>query len=124
MAGIRIGPNQEYADEYARVNMHIDRISAALAAEIQYQRVSVQTACSLGSNRRKRNGISGFTRGTTAESARQSAPMGLSCWKRTLIIKKIEICNHHAFNKPLAMKAALSPHRTAGASGVDRGLPR
>ncbi len=35
MAGIRNGPNQAYADEYARVNSHIHDVSAALAAEIK-----------------------------------------------------------------------------------------
>jgi epoxyqueuosine reductase QueG len=34
MAGIRCGPNQAYADEYARVNRCIDDASAALAAAI------------------------------------------------------------------------------------------
>jgi epoxyqueuosine reductase len=34
MIGIRNGPNQEYADEYARVNSRIDELSAALATEI------------------------------------------------------------------------------------------
>ncbi len=35
MAGIRNGPNQRYADEYARVNFHINELSLALAAEIK-----------------------------------------------------------------------------------------
>jgi len=34
MAGIHNGPNQKYADEYARVNDHINELSLALAAEI------------------------------------------------------------------------------------------
>ena len=34
MAGIQKGPNQTYADEYARVNNRINELSAALAAEI------------------------------------------------------------------------------------------
>jgi epoxyqueuosine reductase len=34
MAGIRNGPNQAYADEYARVNRHITATAAALSAEI------------------------------------------------------------------------------------------
>ncbi len=32
MVSIQNGPNQEYADEYARVNDHINELSAALAA--------------------------------------------------------------------------------------------
>jgi epoxyqueuosine reductase len=35
MARIRNGPNQAYADEYARVNHHINELSATLAAEIK-----------------------------------------------------------------------------------------
>lgn len=35
MVSIQNGPNQAYADEYARVNNHINELSAALAAEIQ-----------------------------------------------------------------------------------------
>jgi epoxyqueuosine reductase QueG len=35
MASIQNGPNQAYADEYARVNNHINELSAALAAEIK-----------------------------------------------------------------------------------------
>ena len=35
MASIQNGPNQPSADEYARVNNHINRLSAALSAEIQ-----------------------------------------------------------------------------------------
>jgi epoxyqueuosine reductase QueG len=35
MASIRSGPNQAYADEYARANDHINETSAALVAEIQ-----------------------------------------------------------------------------------------
>ena len=35
MAGIQHGPNQAYADEYARVNNLINELSLALAAEIQ-----------------------------------------------------------------------------------------
>jgi epoxyqueuosine reductase QueG len=35
MAGIRNGPNQAYADEYTRVNDHINELSVALAAEIR-----------------------------------------------------------------------------------------
>ena len=35
MAAIQSGPNQAYADEYARVNDHINELSAALAAEIE-----------------------------------------------------------------------------------------
>jgi epoxyqueuosine reductase len=35
MAGIQNGPNQAYADEYARVNDHINELSVALAAEIR-----------------------------------------------------------------------------------------
>ena len=35
MASIRNGPNQAYADEYARVNNHVNELSAALAAEIK-----------------------------------------------------------------------------------------
>jgi len=34
MAGIQNGPNQAYADEYARVNQKINQLSSALAAEI------------------------------------------------------------------------------------------
>jgi len=34
MSGIRNGPNRAYADEYARVNDHINALSVALAAEI------------------------------------------------------------------------------------------
>jgi epoxyqueuosine reductase QueG len=34
MAGIQNGPNQAYADEYARVNHRINRLSVALAAEL------------------------------------------------------------------------------------------
>ena len=34
MASIQPGPNQPYADEYARVNSLINELSAALAAEI------------------------------------------------------------------------------------------
>ena len=34
MISIQNGPNQAYADEYARVNNHINELSAALAAEI------------------------------------------------------------------------------------------
>jgi len=34
MASIQRGPNQEYADEYARVNMHINELSIALAEKI------------------------------------------------------------------------------------------
>ena len=34
MAGIRSGPNQAYADEYERLNHHIDEVAAGLAAEI------------------------------------------------------------------------------------------
>lgn len=35
MVSIRNGPNQAYADEYARVNLHIKEISEALALEIK-----------------------------------------------------------------------------------------
>jgi epoxyqueuosine reductase QueG len=35
MAGIRNGPNQAYADEYARVNNRINELAIALAAEIK-----------------------------------------------------------------------------------------
>jgi epoxyqueuosine reductase QueG len=35
MAGIRNGPNQAYADEYARANRRINELSVALAAEIK-----------------------------------------------------------------------------------------
>jgi len=35
MASVQNGPNQAYADEYARVNGHINELSAALAAEIK-----------------------------------------------------------------------------------------
>jgi epoxyqueuosine reductase len=35
MAGIRSGPNQPYADEYAEVNRHINELSAVLADEIR-----------------------------------------------------------------------------------------
>jgi epoxyqueuosine reductase len=35
MVSIRNGPNQAYADEYARVNNHINELSLALAAEIK-----------------------------------------------------------------------------------------
>ena len=35
MASIQNGPNQAYADEYARVNNHINELSAALATEIK-----------------------------------------------------------------------------------------
>ena len=35
MAGIRNGPNQTYADEYARVNNRINELSGTLAAEIK-----------------------------------------------------------------------------------------
>ena len=35
MASIQNGPNQAYADEYARVNNHINELSFALAAEIK-----------------------------------------------------------------------------------------
>ncbi len=35
MAGIRTGPNREYADEYTRANNLIDEISTALASEIR-----------------------------------------------------------------------------------------
>ena len=35
MVSIQNGPNQAYADEYARVNNHIDELSEALAAEIK-----------------------------------------------------------------------------------------
>jgi epoxyqueuosine reductase len=35
MAGIRNGPNQAYADEYARVNDYVNELSVKLAAEIK-----------------------------------------------------------------------------------------
>lgn len=35
MEGIQKGPNQAYADEYARVNSHINELSTALSAEIK-----------------------------------------------------------------------------------------
>lgn len=35
MVGIQKGPDQKYADEYARVNTRINALSTALAAEIQ-----------------------------------------------------------------------------------------
>jgi epoxyqueuosine reductase len=35
MVSIQNGPNQPYADEYARVNNHIDELSVALSAEIE-----------------------------------------------------------------------------------------
>jgi epoxyqueuosine reductase len=35
MIRIQNGPNQAYADEYARVNNHINELSVALAAEIK-----------------------------------------------------------------------------------------
>ncbi len=35
MAGIRNGPNQAYADEYARVNHEINRVASALAADLR-----------------------------------------------------------------------------------------
>jgi epoxyqueuosine reductase len=35
MAGIRNGPNQAYADEYAGVNDHLNELSAALADELE-----------------------------------------------------------------------------------------
>ena len=34
MASIKNGPNQAYADEYARVNIHINELSMVLAVEI------------------------------------------------------------------------------------------
>jgi len=37
MAAIQDGPNQAYADEYARVNTRINQLSRALAADIQHQ---------------------------------------------------------------------------------------
>ena len=37
MASIQNGPNPAYADEYARVNHHIDELSSALAAEIKFR---------------------------------------------------------------------------------------
>lgn len=37
MVGIQNGPNQAYADEYARVNNRINGLSIALAAEIKYR---------------------------------------------------------------------------------------
>jgi len=37
MAGIQDGPNQPYADEYERVNRHINALAEALAAEIEVQ---------------------------------------------------------------------------------------
>ena len=35
MVSIQNGPNQQYADEYARVNNHINKLSLALSAEIK-----------------------------------------------------------------------------------------
>jgi len=35
MASIQNGPNQQYADEYARVNNHINELSLALSVEIE-----------------------------------------------------------------------------------------
>ena len=35
MVGIRHGPNQDYADEYAKVNVRINKLAEMLAAEIQ-----------------------------------------------------------------------------------------
>ncbi|MCK9358075.1 MAG: 4Fe-4S binding protein [Dehalococcoidia bacterium] len=35
MAGIRNGPNEAYADEYTRLNSHIDELTATLAADIR-----------------------------------------------------------------------------------------
>ena len=35
MVSIQTGPNQPYADEYARVNNHINELSAALSSEIE-----------------------------------------------------------------------------------------
>jgi epoxyqueuosine reductase QueG len=35
MVGIQYGPNQAYADEYARVNNHINELAGMLAAEIR-----------------------------------------------------------------------------------------
>jgi epoxyqueuosine reductase len=37
MASIQNGPNQAYADEYARVNNHINELSLALATEIKFR---------------------------------------------------------------------------------------
>ena len=43
MVGIRSGPNQAYADEYARVNIKIDSIAASLVTEIQAMGFEVRT---------------------------------------------------------------------------------
>lgn len=35
MVSIQNGPNQAYADEYARANKHINKLSVALAIEVK-----------------------------------------------------------------------------------------
>jgi len=42
MAGIQHGPNQAYADEYARVNKRINEIAGMLSAEIRYRAFRAQ----------------------------------------------------------------------------------
>ena len=42
MAGIQQGPNQAYADEYARVNKRINEIAGMLSAEIRYRAFRAQ----------------------------------------------------------------------------------
>lgn len=39
MASIQNGPNQAYADEYSRVNAHINALSKALAAELRDRKI-------------------------------------------------------------------------------------
>ncbi|MBT4509081.1 hypothetical protein [Desulfobacula sp.] len=42
MASIQKGPNQEYADEYVRVNKHINELSTALAAKILEKNLDIR----------------------------------------------------------------------------------
>jgi len=43
MVGIQHGPNQAYADEYARANDHINEVTAALGPSVRHRRAAAHT---------------------------------------------------------------------------------
>ena len=68
MVSIQNGPNQAYADEYARVNNHINELSVALAAEIKVR--GFQSKLLAASDRTDTVGIKGdFPHKTVATRA-------------------------------------------------------
>ena len=73
MVGIRSGPNQAYAHEYARVNNHINELSVALAAVIKAR--GFRSKPLAASDRTDTVNIKGDFPHKTAEFAQQSVPM-------------------------------------------------